>query len=427
MSLYMGDKQRVLIVFGTRPEAIKLFPLVRVLKADPRFETVVCVTGQHRDMLDQVLAVAGIVPEHDLHIMRDGQTLDELTCRVIAGLGPVIDAEQPACVVVQGDTTTALAGALAAYYRRVPVAHVEAGLRSNDNHNPWPEEVNRKLIAAIALLHFAPTDNAQRALYTENVDPTGIHVTGNTGIDALQWINGRIEKEPALAERIVALEERFGGRRIIGVTCHRRENFGAGVAAVVEAVRELARREDVAFVVPLHKNPNAGGVISEGLADLDNVALAPPLGYPDFARLLKVAYLMLTDSGGVQEEAPAFGTPVLVLRRTTERPEGVTAGTALLVGADAERIVFETGRLLDDPAAHALMARAHNPYGDGQSALRIAELLAELPLPAEEPKLVPLPGPWPVRPDAMREGWGLRTARPLRAALGNLAARFRTG
>ncbi len=424
----MASKQRILVVFGTRPEAIKLFPLIRVLKADPRFEAVVCTTGQHRDMLDQVLEVACITPDHDLGLMREGQSLDELTCRLIAGLGPVIDSAAPACILVQGDTTTALAGALAAYYRRVPVAHVEAGLRSNDNHNPWPEEVNRKLIAAIALLHFAPTETAQRALYTENIDPTGVHLTGNTGIDALHWINAQVEQAPALAARIVALEERFRGKRIIGVTCHRRENFGHGIDAVVEAVCELAKREDVAFVVPLHKNPNAGAVMSAGLAHLDNVALVPPLGYPDFARLLKVSHLMLTDSGGVQEEAPAVGTPVLVLRRTTERPEGVAAGTALLVGADATRIVFETARLLDDPAAHARMARAHNPYGDGQSALRIAELLAELPLPAEERKLVPLPGPWPVQPEAMRENWKERTlARPLREAWGSLTARFRTG
>ena len=420
----MGGTQRVLIIFGTRPEAIKLFPLVRVLETDDRFKPIVCVTGQHRDMLAQVLEIAGIEPDHDLNLMRDGQTLDELTSRLIAGLGPVIDAETPACVIVQGDTTTALAGALAAYYRRVPVVHVEAGLRSNDNHNPWPEEVNRKLIADIAILHCAPTATAQRALYTENIAPEGVHVTGNTGIDALTWINRRIEEEPALAARIVALEERFAGRRIIGVTCHRRENFGAGIAAVVEAVRELAMREDIAFVVPLHKNPNAGAVMSEGLADLDNVALVPPLGYPDFARLLKISYLMLTDSGGVQEEAPSMGTPVLVLRRTTERPEGVAAGTARLVGADAERIMFETNRLLDDPAAHAAMARAHNPYGDGHSALRIAELLAELPLPAEERRLMPLPGPWPVRPEARIDE---RSARPWRAALGSFAARFRTG
>ena len=413
----MGELRHILIVFGTRPEAIKLFPLVRALRKDRRFTVSVCVTGQHRNMLDQVLAIADIVPEHDLMLMHPGQTLDELTARLVAGIGPVIDAEAPHCVVVQGDTTTALAGALAAYYRRVPLAHVEAGLRSNDNHNPWPEEVNRKLIADIASLHCAPTEAAARALYSENIDPSGVHVTGNPGIDALAWINARIEQEPALASEITVLEERFAGRRIIGVTCHRRENFGQGVEAVVEAVRTLSAREDVAFVVPLHPNPQAGAVMREALAGLDNVALTQPLGYPNFARLLAVSHLLLTDSGGVQEEAPAMGTPVLVLRRTTERPEGVAAGTALLVGADAERIVFETTRLLDDPAAHAAMARAHNPYGEGNSAAIITNLLAEMPLTLEERLATTttframLAAPSPRQNGRARALWGRVTAR----------------
>jgi len=367
---------RILTIFGTRPEAIKLFPLCHALEADARFTARVCVSAQHRGMLDQVLEVSGVVPHHDLDLMQPDQTLDSLTARLLTGLGGVMDEERPDWVVVQGDTATAMAGAMAAYYRKIPVAHVEAGLRSGNIHHPWPEEVNRKIIGTIAALHFAPTDTAAGALLRENVDPATVHVTGNTVIDALHWITARIRLDPALAGGLAHLEARFAGKRIIGVTSHRRENFGGGMEGIADAVRRLAARDDVAIIFPVHLNPNVRSVMNAALAGLDNVALIEPLDYPHFARLIDIADLMLTDSGGVQEEAPALGKPVLVMRETTERPEGVVAGTARLVGTDADRIVTETERLLDDPAAYAAMARAHNPFGDGHSCAWIVELLA---------------------------------------------------
>lgn len=366
----------VLLVFGTRPEAIKMFPVVHALKGDGRFRVVTCVTAQHRGMLDQVLDIAGIVPDHDLDLMRPDQTLDGLTAALLTGIGKVLDAEKPDWVVVQGDTATAMAGALAAYYRKIPLAHVEAGLRSHNIYHPWPEEVNRKIIGTIAALHCAPTPTAAAALRAENVDPATIHVTGNTVIDALHWVTTKIAAQPALATGLADLEARFAGKRLIGVTSHRRENFGGGLEAIAQAIRELAARPDVALIFPVHPNPNVRAVMNAALADLPNVALIEPLDYPHFARLLSICEIMLTDSGGVQEEAPALGKPVLVMRETTERPEGVEAGTARLVGTDAARIVAETTLLLDDPAAYATMARAHNPFGDGKSAARIADLLA---------------------------------------------------
>ena len=372
----MAAPQRILTVFGTRPEAIKLFPLVHALDADDRFVSRVCVTGQHRGMLDQVLEIAGLVPDHDLDVMQPDQTLDALTANLLLGIGKVLDEEKPDWVVVQGDTATAMCGALAAYYRKIPVAHVEAGLRSGNIHHPWPEEVNRKIIGGFAALHFAPTETAASALRRENVDPATIHVTGNTVIDALHWITGRIAQDPSLAQGLADLEARFAGRRIIGVTSHRRENFGQGMQGIAQALRQIAARGDVAVIFPVHLNPNVRRVMEAELAGLDNIALIEPLDYPHFARLIDIADLMLTDSGGVQEEAPALGKPVLVMRETTERPEGVEAGTARLVGTDAGRIVAETMRLLDDPDAYAAMARAHNPFGDGKSAARIADLLA---------------------------------------------------
>lgn len=373
----MATPPRILTIFGTRPEAIKLFPLVHALAADPRFESRVCVSAQHRGMLDQVLAIAGIDPDHDLDLMTPGQTLDALTARLLVEVGKVLDIEKPDWVVVQGDTTTVLAAALAAYYRKIRVCHVEAGLRSGDIHHPWPEEVNRRAVGTFAALHCAPTGTAARALLAENVDPASVHVTGNTVIDALQWVTKRIKQEPALAHGLAPLEARFAGKRIIGVTSHRRENFGAGMHGIAEAVKRIAARSDVAVIFPVHLNPNVRAVMEGELAGLDNVALIEPLDYPHFARLIAISHLMLTDSGGVQEEAPALGKPVLVMRETTERPEGVAAGTARLVGTDPDTIVAETERLLDDEAAYAAMARAHNPFGDGKSAQRICGLLAE--------------------------------------------------
>ncbi|WP_288487508.1 UDP-N-acetylglucosamine 2-epimerase (non-hydrolyzing) [uncultured Novosphingobium sp.] len=372
----MTQPTRILVVFGTRPEAIKLFPVVHALRADPRFECVVCVSAQHRQMLDQVLEIAGIVPDHDLDVMQPDQTLDALTANLLTGLGKVMDQVQPHRVIVQGDTATAMAGALAAYYRKLPVDHVEAGLRSFNIYHPWPEEVNRKIIGAMASLHFAPTATAAAALLRENAEPARVHVTGNTVIDALHWVSARIEAEPVLASGLADLEARFAAKRIIGVTSHRRENFGGGMEGIASAIRQIAQRPDVAVIFPVHLNPNVRKVMNEGLAGLDNVALIEPLDYPHFARLINIAEIMLTDSGGVQEEAPALGKPVLVMRETTERPEGVEAGTAKLVGTDAATIVTEISTLLDDTEAYEAMARAHNPFGDGHSSARIVELLA---------------------------------------------------
>lgn len=375
----MKAAKRILTVLGTRPEGIKLFPLIHALSADARFVSRVCVTGQHRTMLDQVLAIAGVAPDHDLDLMRPDQSLDALTAALLTGLCRVIDDEKPDWVVVQGDTSTAMAGAIAAHYRKIPVAHVEAGLRSGDIHQPWPEEVNRKVIDTIAALYCAPTQTAAEALRRENADPAAVHVTGNTVIDALQWTTARIAVQPELASGLERLERRFAGTRVVAVTSHRRESFGEGMQAIAEAIRRLAARPDVAVIFPVHLNPNVRRVMTAELGGLANVALLEPLDYPHFARLLDICHLVLTDSGGVQEEAPALGKPVLVMRDTTERPEGVAAGTARLVGTDADRIVAEATRLLDDRVVYAAMARAHNPFGDGRSAARIVELLAHDP------------------------------------------------
>jgi len=371
----MIEPAKILVVFGTRPEAIKLFPVIEALRADPRFAPVVCVSAQHRQMLDQVLAIAGLVPDHDLDLMRPDQSLDSLTAALLTRLGQVIDEVRPARVIVQGDTATAMAGALAAYYRQIPVDHVEAGLRSGNIYHPWPEEVNRKIIGTIASLHFAPTAVSAAALAAENIPAGRIHVTGNTVIDALHWVTARIAADPVLAAGLDALKARFAGKRIIGVTSHRRENFGGGMEAIAEAIRRIAARPDVAVIFPVHLNPNVRAVMHQALGGLDNVALIEPLDYPHFAHLLSLAEIMLTDSGGVQEEAPALGKPVLVMRETTERPEGIAAGTARLVGTDSAAIVTEIFRLLDDKAAYEAMARAHNPFGDGQAARRIVELI----------------------------------------------------
>jgi UDP-N-acetylglucosamine 2-epimerase (non-hydrolysing) len=373
----MNRPAKILVVFGTRPEAIKLLPVVAALQADPRFAPVVCVSAQHRALLDQVLEIAGIVPDHDLDLMRPDQTLDGLTAALLTALGAVMDREQPLRVIVQGDTATAMAGALAAYYRKIPVDHVEAGLRSGDIYQPWPEEANRKIIGAIAAQHFAPTDAARAALLAENIDPARIHVTGNTVIDALHWVRARIVADPALVGALADLEARFAGKRIIAVTSHRRENFGAGLAAIAAAIRQIAARDDVAVIFPVHPNPSVRKAMNAALAGLPNVALIAPLDYPHFVHLLSLAAIVLTDSGGVQEEAPALGKPVLVLRDTTERPEGVAAGTARLVGTATASIVAHTCQLLDDRAAYDRMARAHNPFGDGQAAQRIVTRIAQ--------------------------------------------------
>lgn len=367
--------QRILVVFGTRPEAIKLFPLIHALKRHPGFDTRVVVTAQHREMLDQVLAFAGIVPDIDLNLMTAGQSLDGLTARLLDALGPVFDAEKPDRVIVQGDTATAMVAALAAYYRKVPVAHVEAGLRSHDIHHPWPEEVNRKIVGSIADLHFAPTRTAADALLAENVPPSRVQVTGNTVIDALHMARDRIAADPRHTAGLDAIADRFAGKRVLLVTTHRRENFGGGMESIARAIARIAERDDIGVVFPVHPNPQVRGVMEAMLGYHPRVALIDPQDYPHFVRLLDLCYLVLTDSGGVQEEAPGLGKPVLVMRETTERPEGVAAGTARLIGSDEDRIVAEVMRLLDDAQAHAAMARAHNPYGDGHASARIVETL----------------------------------------------------
>jgi len=371
----MGGK--LIALFGTRPEAIKLFPVIHALREQDELDVRVCVSAQHRDLLDQVLAISGIVPDFDLNLMRPGQTLDELAARLLTTIGALLDRERPDRIVVQGDTTTAMAAALAAYHHRIPISHVEAGLRSGDSLNPWPEEGNRRIISALADQHFAPTESAAQTLRRENIDPATIHMTGNTVIDALRITLDHIAAKPSLAAGLNPMVDRFRGRRIIAVTAHRRENIGDGMAGIAAALNEIARRDDIGIILPRHPNPDVRRTMDAALIERPNIATIEPLDYPHFARLLSLADLVLTDSGGVQEEAPALGKPVLVLRDTTERPEGIAAGTARLVGTQPRRIIEQTFRLLDDRQAYAAMATAHNPYGDGKSAPRIARLITE--------------------------------------------------
>jgi UDP-N-acetylglucosamine 2-epimerase (non-hydrolysing) len=365
------------VLLGTRPEAIKLFPVINRLKAETSIAVTVCATAQHRHILDQVLNLAKIVPDIDLNVMTANQSLDQLSSRLIQGVGEVLDRVKPSRVIVQGDTTTAMTGALACYYRRIPVSHVEAGLRSDNIYAPWPEEVNRKIIGTIADLHFAPTDRAAKALLNENVASNRIHVTGNTVVDALLAAKSIVDSDNHLSSRWDRLRNVHGNRRIILVTCHRRENFGTGIHSIADALLKILDREDVAVVLPLHPNPNVHDVLSQRLANHPRVELITPQEYTDFVSLLSLAYLVLTDSGGVQEEAPTFGKPVLVMRETTERPEGVEAGTARLVGADCSKIIEETFRLLDDDDHYSAMAHAHNPFGDGHASDRIVRILLD--------------------------------------------------
>ena len=363
---------KVLIVFGTRPEAIKMFPVVRALQCAEDVDVRVCITAQHRGLLDQVLEIAGIVPDIDLNIMEPDQTLDSLTARLLLALGATMDKERPDRILVQGDTTTAMVAALAAYYRKIPVGHVEAGLRSGNLLSPWPEEANRRIIMPLADLHFAPTRSATEALYRESA-PGMIYQTGNTVIDALHWTLSKIEREPNLTAALDPILARFAGRRVVLVTTHRRENFGDGMRSIATALKRLAQRDDIAILFPMHPNPRVKAAMDEILPAGENVARIPPLDYPQFIHALNTCHIVLSDSGGVQEEAPAVGRPVLVMRDTTERPEGIEAGTALLVGTDRDNIVSEVERLLDEPEHHARMAAAHNPFGDGHAASRIAE------------------------------------------------------
>lgn len=348
---------------GTRPEAIKLAPLVLAAR-DAGQHVILCTTGQHLELARAALDWFGLAP--DLALACPVGTLAETSAGLIARLSEAVAQLRPDRVIVQGDTVSAFAGAFAAHLARCSVAHVEAGLRSGDRRDPWPEEANRRLIAQLSDLHFAPTEAAAAALRAENIAAARIHVTGNTGLDALRLIRAR---------RTAPGPHRAGPRMIL-VTCHRRESFGAPIRAIAAALRRLAARGDVTLRVLLHPNPNAGAVLAAELAGCANVALTPPLDYPDFVAALAASHLVLTDSGGVQEEAPALGVPLLVLREVTERPEGVAAGAARLVGTDPDRIVDATNRLLDDPLAHAAMAQARNLYGDGFAAQRIVQLLA---------------------------------------------------
>lgn len=366
----------ILTIFGTRPEAIKLFPVVAALREHGGMVVKTCVTAQHRGLLDQVLAIAGLTPDVDLDLMEPGQTLDRLTARLLTGLGDVMDQIKPDRVIVQGDTATAMVGALAAYYRKVPVSHVEAGLRSGNIYQPWPEEINRRIVAPIADQHFAPTQTAADALLKENIDPAGIHVTGNTVIDALHWTRARIAADPSLASGLDEIADRFAGKRLILVTTHRRENFGGGMEGIAHALARIADRSDTAILFPMHPNPNVAVAMDAILGQRDNIARIEPLDYPHFIRALELCEIALSDSGGVQEEAPALGKPVLVMRETTERPEGVAAGTAKLVGTDADTIVRNVETLLDDHAAYSAMARAHNPFGDGHASELIAKIVS---------------------------------------------------
>lgn len=370
-------RPRMLVTFGTRPEAIKMAPVVDALRMDGRFDVRVVVTAQHREMLDQVLEIFGIVPDLDLDLMQHGQSLDELSARIVTRFGAALDTEKPDRVLVHGDTLTTMMTTLACYFRRIPVGHVEAGLRSGNIYAPWPEEVNRRVTGVVADLHFAPTESAADALRAENVPEDAIHVTGNTVVDALLATRNRLAKKPGLAPIINALRDQYADRKIIAVTAHRRENFGEGMRQISAAMRQLAQRGDVAIIYPLHPNPNVEKIMRSELSQIANIALIDPLDYPEFVAMLEASEIIITDSGGIQEEAPSLGKPVLVLRETTERPEGISSGTAMLVGTDSARIVSEASRLLDCPSAYKAMSLTHNPYGDGTASQRIAEVLAQ--------------------------------------------------
>jgi UDP-N-acetylglucosamine 2-epimerase len=376
----LAKKIRILSVFGTRPEAIKMAPVIRALREDARAECLTCVTGQHRQMLDQVLDLFAIRPDYDLEVMVREQTLAHVTARVLEMLDGILARLEPDWIVVQGDTTSAMAAALAGFYRRIPVAHVEAGLRTNDVFDPYPEEVNRRYIDCVASAHFAATARNREVLLGEGVSPSRIAVTGNTVIDALLHVAG----QPYAIAGSPLAGIPFGEKRIVLVTAHRRENWGRAVGEICAALRQIAARHaDVHLVYPVHLNPRIQQPVHEALDGLPNVSLLPPLDYLSFVQLAKRSYLVLTDSGGIQEEMPSLAKPVLVMRHVTERTEALEAGTALLVGTSAEAIAAAAGGLLDNPDLYRTMASPQNPYGDGHAGRRIAErLLAETgPLP----------------------------------------------
>lgn len=373
--------KKILIVFGTRPEAIKMAPLVKEFQKDINsFETKVCVTAQHRQMLDQVLEIFDIKPDYDLNIMKPGQDLYDITSNVLIGMKSVLEDFKPDVVLVHGDTTTTLSASLAAFYAKIKVGHVEAGLRTNDIYSPWPEEGNRQLTGILANYHFAPTQQSEENLLKEGKKQQDIYVTGNTVIDALMYVLQRIENQPTLKEKIKSkiskqyqLDEE---RKIILVTGHRRENFGQGFINICEGLKELAKNNaDIDIVYPVHLNPNVQKPVNEILSDLTNVYLIDPLQYEEFIYMMNESYFIITDSGGIQEEAPSLGKPVLVMRDTTERPEAVKAGTVKLVGTDKNTLIKEAQTLIDNKVEYEKMAQAHNPYGDGRACVRILKSL----------------------------------------------------
>lgn len=383
--------KKVMLVFGTRPEAIKMAPLVKAFQKDTdNFQTIVCVTGQHREMLDQVLDIFEITPDYDLNIMKQGQDLYDVTARVLTGLRDVLKESHPDIVLVHGDTTTSMAAALAAFYQQIPVGHVEAGLRTHNIYSPWPEEINRQLTGRIATYHFAPTPLSKRNLLAEGVVEKQIFVTGNSVIDALYWVVDKIKHSNKLQEGLekVIYKANYdvrrldSGRKLVLITGHRRENFGEGFISMCKAIRTLTEKyPGVDFVYPMHLNPNVRRpiheVFGEDLSDLNNMFFIEPLEYLSFVYLMEKSTLVLTDSGGIQEEAPGLGKPVLVMRDTTERPEALEAGTVKLVGTDYDKIVNEVSRLLDDTVYYEMMSRAVNPYGDGLACKRIVDVFGQ--------------------------------------------------
>lgn len=372
-------KKKVLTVFGTRPEAIKMAPLVHALAADERFEAKVCVTAQHREMLDQVLELFEITPDYDLNLMKAGQTLNEVTARILLELKPVLQEFKPDVVLVHGDTATTFAASLAAYYEQIAVGHVEAGLRTGNIYSPWPEEANRKLTGALTKYHFAPTEISKQNLLQENYAEENIFVTGNTVIDALLMVKEKIEQDADLKATLAAqfpyLDE---SKKLILVTGHRRESFGGGFERICEALAKTAKQHpEVQILYPMHLNPNVREPVNRILGSVENVLLIEPQQYLPFIYLMDRAHIILTDSGGIQEEAPSLGKPVLVMRDTTERPEAVAAGTVKLVGTDVEKIVSNLNTLLTDSEAYQAMSFAHNPYGDGKACQRILDSLCK--------------------------------------------------
>ena len=375
------EMKKVLTVFGTRPEAIKMAPLVKALADEAGVESKVCVTAQHRQMLDQVLELFEIVPDFDLNLMREGQTLGDLTSGILQSIGAIYDDWQPDAILVHGDTTTTLGASLAAFYRYIPVGHVEAGLRTGNVWSPWPEELNRRVTDAVSSWLFAPTEQAKHNLFAEGAPASQVVLTGNTVIDALVQVKNKLERDEGLADSIASRYPFLDpSRRLILVTGHRRESFGEPFKNFCEALRQIAQKyDDVQLVYPVHLNPNVRTPVNAVLSDMPNVHLIEPQDYLPFVYLMSKAYLIITDSGGIQEEAPALGKPVLVTRETTERPEAVRAGTARLVGTHTERIVSEVRCLLDDRGQYVAMAHANNPYGDGHASERIVDAMLSIP------------------------------------------------